>query len=198
VNGHNDAGYCSDDYVETKATKLKRSLKIRETYEANPKLRSKISQSVTKAFKDPVKLQNLSDGQKRGWQNEERKERQRAHALRLLDAGLIGPQAPFKAEWVDNPFTGQKEYMHSSWETAFLQRCIQDDFPVTKRHDIRISYIDPNGIDREYIPDFVGLESPVLFEVKGRRDEVVDIKEKACLEWCEKNGYELVMIEEKV
>lgn len=125
----------------------------------------------------------------------EQRQKFRDHALRLLEAGLIGPQAPFKTQWMHNPFTDQDEYMHSSWESAFLQRCIEQDFPVTKKHDIRISYTDPNGVERTYVPDFVGLESPVIFEVKGRRDETVDLKETACREWCEQHGYELVMIE---
>lgn len=128
----------------------------------------------------------------------EQRQKFRDHALRLLEAGLIGPQAPFKTEWIHNPFTGQDEFMHSSWETAFLQKCIEQDFPVTKKHDIRIPYVDPNGIERTYIPDFVGLKCPILFEVKGRRDETVNAKEAACLQWCEANCYELVMVEEKI
>ena len=147
----------------------------------------------------PEREANRIEASKRASANLTNEQRQffREHALRLLEVGLIGPQAPFKTQWMHNPFTGQDEYMHSSWESAFLQRCIEQGFPVTKKHDIRISYTDPNGVERTYVPDFVGLESPVIFEVKGRRDETVDLKEAACREWCEENGYELFMIEEK-
>lgn len=117
-------------------------------------------------------------------------------AIHLQSLGKIGPQAPFKAEWVDNPFTGNREYMHSSWETAFLKKCVEVGLPVTKAHSIRIPYVDVDGTERTYVPDFVTLrdEDRMLFEVKGQRTPTDDLKEQACREWCDEQGYELIVI----
>ena len=161
--------------------------------------RQKQSDANKLSYATTDRAQQVSEGCKRWWrEHPEFREEKRQLAIRLLEAGLIGPQAPFKTEWMHNPFTGQDEYMHSSWETAFLQKCIEQDFPVTKKHDIRIPYVDPNGIERTYVPDFMGLKCPILFEVKGHRDDTVNAKEAACLQWCEANCYELVMVEEKI
>lgn len=166
--------------------------------------RQKMSEAQVASYQtNPAQKQRRIDSVKEFWSSDSELTQQRRkeasqRAIRLLEAGLIGPQAPFKTEWIHNPFTGQDEYMHSSWESAFLQRCIEQDFPVTKKHDVRIPYVDPNGIERVYVPDFVGLESPIIFEVKGHRDETVDIKEAACLQWCETNGYQFMMIQEKI
>lgn len=125
------------------------------------------------------------------------REKASERAIRLQEEGKIGPQAPFKTKWVFNPFTEQNEFMHSSWETAFLQKCIRDNNPVTKRHDIRIRYVDNKGKRHKYIPDFLSLTSKKLYEVKGRRDKLVEIKAAAAREWCAQNGYTYEMIEDK-
>lgn len=105
-------------------------------------------------------------------------------ACDLLEQGKIGPQAPYKAEWKLNPFTGREEYMHSSWETRFLDECVERGIPVTKQHGIRIPYVDPNGLERMYIPDFITLDSRVIYEVKGYETEVDREKWRATLRWC--------------
>lgn len=116
-------------------------------------------------------------------------------AIRLLSENKIGPQAPFKTCYVQNTFTGKDEYMHSSWETAFLSACIKADYPVTKDHSIRIPYVAHDGTDHVYVPDFVSLGGDnQLFEIKGLVRENDDLKLKACEAWCAANGYELVVI----
>lgn len=164
---------------------------IRQAY-TNPDLKQKVAQSVTQAFKDPVKKRNLSDGQKRGWNNEDRKRRQAEHAIRLQALGKIGPQAPFKTEWKHNPFTGKSEYMHSSWEVAFLDRCIREGYPVTKEHGIVIDYQQEDGTWHRYLPDFKSLEEKVLFEVKGVMTDNDELKLKAA----EALGYQVVLIQD--
>lgn len=198
IHGHHAYGRKKSE-EEKKAIGQTNSQNMTRYMAEHPEIAKARNQQMCAAHTPEIEARRL-ESTRRAYANLTTEQRQkfRDHAFRLLDAGLIGPQAPYKAEWVDNPFTNQQEYMHSSWETAFLQRCIKESFPVTKKHDIRIAYTDPNRIERVYIPDFVGLEQPILFEIKGHRDEVVDTKEKACLEWCEKNGFELVMIEKKV
>lgn len=118
------------------------------------------------------------------------------HAIKLLNEGKIGPQAPFKTQWMTNPFTGEEEYMHSSWEVMFLEKCIQKRYPVTKFHDIKIPYVDADGVDRTYIPDFIALEEKVVFELKGRMTDNDHIKIKALYDWTRENGYEMVLIKD--
>jgi len=115
-------------------------------------------------------------------------------AIDLLEQGKIGPQAPYKAEWKLNPFTGKEEYMHSSWETRFLDECIERDMPVTKQHSIRIPYFDPNGLERVYIPDFLTLDGKTVYEIKGYETDNDREKWRALMAWCLENDtrYEVV------
>ena len=115
-------------------------------------------------------------------------------AIRLLEEGKIGPQAPFKAEWKFNPFTQQDEYMHSSWETRFLDECVERDHPVTKKHEIRIAYTDPNGIQHIYVPDFLSVSGSQLFEVKGQETPIDEIKYNAASSWCTQNSKEFCVV----
>jgi hypothetical protein len=146
------------------------------------------------------RAEKTSQSVRKFWQSDSEITKQRRkeasnRAIQLLEIGKIGPQAPFKAEWILNPFTNQQEYMHSSWETLFLNECIKSNFPVTKAHLIRIAYLLPDGSEHIYVPDFVSIDgSNLLIEIKGRRTEVDDIKFKACKAWCVQNGYEVVMI----
>ena len=124
----------------------------------------------------------------------EKRKRQSERACDLLEQGKIGPQAPYKAEWKLNPFTGKEEYMHSSWETRFLDECIDKSIPVTKQHGIRIPYVDPNGLERTYIPDFLTLDGRTLYEVKGNETEVDREKWRATMAWCLQNDAHLEII----
>ncbi len=188
VNGHNKSGFIG--FRHTPEQIEKRNNSIRQTYKKNKKeLSDKIGRSVSNAFKDPKKNQALREGQRRGWSNAaERKTDLTRRNLEMLAQGLIGPQAPFKTEWKLNPFTGKDEYMHSSWESAFLDTCISRSYPVTKDHGITIPYRHPDGSTHTYVPDFYAFEDRVLYEVKGRHDETDVAKWEAAEEWCGDHG----------
>ena len=117
-------------------------------------------------------------------------------AIIALKAGKIGPHAPFKTCWFDNPFTGKSELMHSSWETAFLSTCVSNGYAVTKDHDLRIPYVAHDGTDHMYVPDFVAICEKIVFEIKGLMRENDDLKLKALDEWAVINGYEVVLVRE--
>ena len=123
-----------------------------------------------------------------------------ARAVKLLEEGKIGPQAPFKTEWILNPFTGEQEFMHSSWESSFLLACIARGYHVTKSHGVTIPYKHPDGTERTYIPDFYAPEDRVLYEVKGRHDEVDEAKWEAAEAYCRKQGwkFEILFEEENI
>lgn len=116
-------------------------------------------------------------------------------AITLLAQDKIGPRAPFKTEWKHNPFTGNEERMHSSWETAFLDRCISAGYPVTKVHDLRVPYVSHDGTQHQYVPDFVALDDSVVFEVKGLMREDDDRKLTALQAWADANGHEVVLVD---
>ena len=198
LNGHNVSNLSG--FKLTPEQIEKRNNSIRKTYQdKREELSQRISKSVSDAFKDETKNRNLREGQRRGWKDDT--DRKSALSLRNVDMiaqGLIGPQAPFKREWKLNPWTKQEEYMHSSWETAFMDACISRSYPVTKNHGIVIPYTHPDGTTRNYIPDFYATEDRTLYEVKGRHDEVDDAKWSAAAEWCRKNGMSFQCIFEDV
>jgi hypothetical protein len=131
------------------------------------------------------------------WQKPEsagKRKLQSSRACDLLEQGKIGPQAPYRTEWKLNPFTGQEEYMHSSWETRFLNECIERNIPVTKQHGIRIPYVDPNGVERVYVPDFLTLDRATLYEVKGHETGTDREKWRATMTWCIQNEAHLEVV----
>jgi hypothetical protein len=199
VNGHNahveGHGYCVSGYRATVEQIARRNDSIKDAYATRgEEINAKISVSVVEAFKDPAKHANLMVGLKKAWRSPERRAQARVRAIDMLSKGLIGPHAPFKTCWHDNPFTGKEEFMHSSWETAFLNACIKSQYPVTKEHGIEIPYVAPDGTDHVYLPDFKALEENVLFEVKGHMRGNDEAKLSACRSWCLSNGFELVVI----
>jgi len=105
-------------------------------------------------------------------------------AIRLLNEDKIGPRAPFKRETLVNPWTGEEEKMHSSWESAFFGACVDHGYEVTKNHGITIPYVHPDGTMRNYVPDFYASEDRTLYEMKGRWDETDEAKWSAAEEWC--------------
>lgn len=115
-------------------------------------------------------------------------------AIKLLAENKIGPRAPFKQETLVSPWTGEEEHMHSSWESIFFQTCIERRYEVTKNHGIVIPYVHPDGTTRNYIPDFFGREDRVLYEMKGRHDEVDEAKWNAAKDYCDRMGWGFVVM----
>jgi hypothetical protein len=120
--------------------------------------------------------EKVSKGINRFWSSddprvEQLREQASDRACDLLSQNKIGPHAPFKCEWIFNPFTDKEEYMHSSYETEFLRRCIEAGVPTTKEHQIRIPYVNVNGKPAKYIPDFVMYHLREVHEVKGKMDD---------------------------
>jgi hypothetical protein len=166
----------------------RREIMQSNSYRENMKKVSKLTS------KRPEVMRKSLFGLGSGGENNDMRKVWSERACDLLDQGKIGPQAPFRAEWKHNPFTGRDEYMHSSWETRFLDQCITRGHAVTKKHGIRIPYTDPNGLERTYIPDFLSLDGKVLYEVKGYETPVDREKWRAATAWCDKNGAKLEVV----
>jgi len=174
----------------TEASKTSMGAKNREhayrRFEADPdELRTRASKMREHLTSDVRKRSAKTNAE--NWRKPESAEKRRLQTSRacdLLEQGKIGPQAPYRAEWKLNPFTGRDEYMHSSWETRFLDECVERGVPVTKQHGIRIPYTDPNGLERTYIPDFLSLDGRTLYEIKGYETDTDREKWRATMTWC--------------
>jgi hypothetical protein len=150
---------------------------------------------------DPAYAKKISEGIHRFWATSPFAALLRKEAadrtVKLLEEGKIGPHAPFKTQWILNPFTGKEEYMHSFWETAFLTSCIARGYHVTKSHGITIPYIHPDGSERTYVPDFYAPDDRVLYEVKGRWDAVDTAKREAAETFCRERGMRFAVLFEE-
>ena len=156
------------------------------------------SKSNKKSYATSDRAKRTSESVKRFWAESPLAPvlRQEAsdRAVKLLAENKIGPQAPFKRETLINPWTGEEEHMHSSWESAFFETCVVRQYEVTKNHGIKIPYQHPDGTMRQYIPDFFGREDRTLYEMKGRHDEVDDAKWGAAREYCDRMGWGFVVM----
>ena len=147
---------------------------------------------------DPSYAERIRNGVHRFWSSSPLapvlREEASQRAIKLLAEDKIGPRAPFKRETLVSPWTGEKEVMHSSWESAFFQTCIDRQYEVTKNHGIVIPYKHPDGTARNYISDFFGREDRVLYEMKGRHDEVDEAKWAAAKDYCDRMGWGFVVM----
>jgi hypothetical protein len=184
----------------TEESKSKISDKNRENmkrfFSENPETAEKRADKMRTHITPEVRKRSAKTNSE-NWQKPDSKEKRKLQtdrAIELLEQGKIGPQAPYRAEWKLNPFTRKEEYMHSSWETRFLESCIELQIPVTKQHGIRIPYVDPNGVERTYIPDFLTLDGKTLYEVKGHATPVDHAKWRATMLWCLENEAHLEIV----
>jgi len=164
--------------MQTPEYKHSQTIAQRKSWENSPDRRIKTAFSVRRFWSSDSEL------------TKHRRREASDRAIALLEENKIGPRAPFKQMWVDNPFTGKEEFMHSSWETGFLMRCIHEGYPVTKAHGIVIDYQQADGSWHRYLPDFKSIEENVLFEVKGNLTENDELKLRAA----EALGYEVVLV----
>ena len=199
VHGHHAQFRRKSDEEKAKIGKANSINMIR--YMSNPEHAKLKSEQLRRGW-TPETRGKIAASVHRFWSSDspETKSARHAASLRaidLLSQGKIGPQAPFKRVWMTNPFTGEEEYMHSSWETAFLEKCYKEQYPVTKVHDLKIPYVAHDGTDHFYVPDFIGLEENVVFEIKGMLRENDDRKLAALQQWADTNAYEVVFIDFK-
>lgn len=83
----------------------------------------------------------------------------------------------------------------SCWEAAFY---ILN--PNLQYEKIRIPYIDEKGIQNIYITDFVDSVAKKIYEIKPNsvKNNIRNIlKEKAAIDWCNKNQYEYICISDE-
>lgn len=187
IHGHHANGRVKSDEEKAKIGK-KNSENMKRWMSLHPEVAKKRVKQLEKG-RTPEVYKKISESVRRFWAESPLAGRLRQEAseraIQLLSENKIGPQAPFKTEWVMSPWTGKQEYMHSSWETAFFQTCVARRYEVTKNHGIVIPYTHPDGTVHSYIPDFYAPEDRTLYEMKGRYDEVDIAKWEAAQRFCE-------------
>lgn len=197
VHGHHSLGReCKPE--TRKKIGAKNTVNMKRFMSRHPEVAIAKCKKMTQAGINPISNKKRSESVLRFWTTSPlaaqlRKEAS-DRAVRLLEEGKIGPQAPYKAEWVRNPWSGADEWMHSSWETAFLQSCIARSYPVFKSHGITIPYRHPDGTEHTYVPDFYASEDRTLYEVKGWHDGVDTAKWEAAAAWCSERGFNFCVL----
>jgi len=96
----------------------------------------------------------------------------------------------YKSGWHTSPIAG-KQWYQGGWEQIRMQVLDAASVKWTKKHGIRIPYIDSKSRRRYYIPDFkidCG-ETVVIEEVKGYKGKNYNLKCQAAREYCMARGW---------
>jgi hypothetical protein len=87
---------------------------------------------------------------------------------------------------------GEELVFRSSWEVIFA---ISN--PHLEYESLRIPYFKNNGRKGIYIPDFIDNQNKIIYELKPRRNYIKQqTKMDASINWCLKNGYKFIWINE--
>lgn len=94
---------------------------------------------------------------------------------------------------------GLTEWFDSSFEEKMMNKYDFENINWTKKHGIRIPYINDKNNNTFYIPDFLIIKDGIktLVEIKGRLKESDILKAKIAIEWCKKNGYNYIFLQGK-
>lgn len=121
---------------------------------------------------------------------------------KLIAEGKCNPKRNFyKQGWHHSTVTGNDEWFGSSYEEKRMKQLDNLNIKWTKKHGIRIPYVDPVGNTRNYVPDFL-VGSNIIEEVKPSNlvKSKVDnnnLKYDAAIEYCKLNNYQYRIITEK-
>lgn len=100
-----------------------------------------------------------------------------------------------KNNWVCGNFlrkNGETEWYDSSFEFRKMTQYDNDNINWTKKHKIRIPYINSNNLNSHYVPDFL-IEvnnEKILVETKGWVKDDDILKAKEAIIWCNKNNFQ--------
>jgi hypothetical protein len=197
IHGHHCVGKVLSEETKKKIGK-KNSKNMKRYIASNPDVAMKKIRQMNAANQTQEVKKKRAESVHRFWSTSPFADKLRKEAsdraVVLLSQGKIGMNAPYKRAAVYNPFTQQEELMHSSWEQAFLETCIARQYAVTKDHGISISYIHPDGTQRQYIPDFYSFEDRTLYEIKGMQSDVDICKWSAAKEYCDSKGWSFIIL----
>jgi len=118
---------------------------------------------------------------------------------KMLANGTLKNQFRFRKGWYTK-LDGTKEFYESSYEKKYMEIMDSKGVEWTKKHGIRIQYLDPTTrTNRYYVPDFLvnGIE---LHEVKPKKQTTLPkilAKTKAAKKYCLTNKMKYNIITEK-
>jgi hypothetical protein len=121
---------------------------------------------------------------------------------KLIADGKCNPKRNFyKQGWHHSIISNKDEWFGSSYEQKRMIQLDELKLNWTKKHGIRIKYIDPIGNERHYVPDFL-INNNIIEEVKPFNlvNSAVDnnnLKHLAAIEYCKKYNYQYRIVTEK-
>lgn len=121
---------------------------------------------------------------------------------KLIAEGKINPKRNYyKQGYYISTITNRREWFGSSYEEKRMKQLDILGIPWTKKHGIRIAYIDNKGNTRHYVPDFL-ISTNIIEEVKPSNlvNSIIDnnkLKYDAAVEFCNKHNYQYRIITEK-
>jgi len=106
---------------------------------------------------------------------------------------LSNGEYKIKNNWVCGDYirkNGESEWYDSSFELNKMIEFDEKNITWTKKHRIRIPYINEKGFNSYYVPDFLIIENnnKSLVETKGYMKENDLLKVYAGIEYCKKNN----------
>lgn len=99
-----------------------------------------------------------------------------------------------KNNWKTGWFTksdGTKEWYDSSYEKIRMQYYEDNNIQWTKKHCIRIPYINDDSVSTYYVPDFLIVENgkQIIEEIKGWMKNKDTVKAKIAIDYCKARGW---------
>ena len=117
-----------------------------------------------------------------------------------ISNGTFHPHAKnYKQGYIINKSTGKKEFFASSYEKIRMEQLNKQHIQWTKHHKLKIKYVDKDGINRYYIPDFL-IDNKILEEVKPKNlltKHSNPEKFKSGFDYCKKNNLKYRIVTEK-
>lgn len=142
-----------------------------------------------KQIRDKIKETNLLKyGVENPRQNKEILERSIDTYTKRLSEGKYKSRGKWKTGYyLKND--GTEEWYDSSLELTRMKELDSLNLIWTKKHKIRIKYINKKNIQSFYIPDFL-IENKIIEETKGWLSEDSKIKAKFAIEFCKQNNFQ--------
>lgn len=156
-----------------KMSKMK-TKQLLQWWKDHPEEKEKFRQRILETWKDPEKSKNMINGPRKSYFAK-------------------------KGNYYSNKFNLNIRY-DSSGEKDFLEICNRrNSITSFEREPLRISYIDENGKERIYIPDYVVEENKQKYVIEIKFNEKIDegrnkYKVKSAIEYCNKNNLKYCFI----
>lgn len=117
----------------------------------------------------------------------------------IANGSFIPMAQNYKQGYIINKSTGNKEFYASSYEKHRMQQLNKQHIPWTKKHRIKLQYVDDNGTNRNYVPDIL-VNRQTIEEIKPKRllkKNNNPQKFAVAMRYCTKNNLQFEVLTEK-